>query len=126
MALKQHLLFALDSGAVYPVTLSNVNPLSYLSQRSKIGFLKTALANFAKLTSNGSTTCKIPINIYIYIYIYFFFLAQGVGLVCIRRSEDVQLRLVGVFCAFKVNPVSWESDFIFKLFSSFLLKVDLD
>ena len=52
--------------------------------------------------------------------------ARGVGWVCIRRSEDVQQRLVGVFCAFKVRPVSWESDFIFKFFLSFLLKVDLD
>ena len=52
--------------------------------------------------------------------------AQGVDWVCIRRSEDVQQRLVSVFCAFKVRPVSWESDFIFKLFLSFLLKVDLD
>ena len=46
--------------------------------------------------------------------------------VCIRRSEDAQLRLAGVFCAYKVRPVSWESDFIFKLFLSFLLIVDLD
>ena len=50
------------SGAVYPVTLSSVNPLSFSSQRSKIGFLKTALANFVKLTSNESATCKFPIK----------------------------------------------------------------
>ena len=29
MALKQYLLLALDSGAVYLVTLSNVNPLRF-------------------------------------------------------------------------------------------------
>ena len=52
--------------------------------------------------------------------------AQGVGWMYIGRSEDIQLRLVGVFCAYKVRPVSWESDFIFKLFLSFLLLVDLD
>ena len=66
MALKQHLLLALESGTVYPVTLSNVNLLSFSSQRSKIGFLKTALANFEKLTSNESTTCKFPIK-----YVFF-------------------------------------------------------
>ena len=66
MALKQHLLLALESRTVYLVTLSNVNPLSFSSQRSKIGFLKTALANFAKLTSNESATCKFPIK-----YVFF-------------------------------------------------------
>ena len=33
MALKQHPLLALESGTVYPVTLSKVNPLSFSSQR---------------------------------------------------------------------------------------------
>ena len=65
MTLKQYLFFALESGTVYPVTLNNVNPLRFSSQRSKIGFLKTALANFVKLTSNESATCKLPI-IYIF------------------------------------------------------------
>ena len=51
--------------------------------------------------------------------------AQEVGWVCIRRSQDVQWRFVGVISAFKVRPVAWESDFIYKLFLSFLLKVDL-
>ena len=36
--------------------------LSFSSQRSKIGFLKVALANFAKLTSNESATCQFPIK----------------------------------------------------------------
>ena len=62
MALKQNLLLTLESGTVYPVTLSNVNPLSLSNQRSKIGFLKTALANCVKLTSNESATCKFPIK----------------------------------------------------------------
>ena len=51
-----------------PVTLNNVNPLSFSSQRSKIGFLKTALANFVKLTSNDSATCKLPIKYVFYDY----------------------------------------------------------
>ena len=51
--------------------------------------------------------------------------AQEVGLVYIRRSEDFQWRLMDVLCAFNIRPVSWESDFIFKLFLSCLLKVDL-
>ena len=46
--------------------LSKVNPLSFSSRRSQIGFLKTALANFAKLTSNESTTCKFPIKCFFY------------------------------------------------------------
>ena len=45
-----------------PNDLSNVNPLSFSNQRSKIGSLKTALANFSKLTSNESATCKFPIK----------------------------------------------------------------
>ena len=45
-----------------PVTLSNLNPLSFSSERSKNGFLKTVLANFAKLTSNETATCKFPIK----------------------------------------------------------------
>ena len=49
-----------------PRDLSNINPLNFSSQRSKIGFLKTALANFAKLTSNESATCKFPIK-----YVFF-------------------------------------------------------
>ena len=32
--------------------------------------------------------------------------AQGVGWVCIRRSEDAQRQLLGVYCAFKVRPLS--------------------
>ena len=62
MALKQHLSLALEFGTDYPVTLSNVNPLNFSGQRSKIGFLKTALANSAKLTSNESATSKFPIK----------------------------------------------------------------
>ena len=31
MALKQHLLWALETGVVYPVTLNSVNPLSFSS-----------------------------------------------------------------------------------------------
>ena len=62
MALKQHLLLVLESGTVYPVTLKSVNPLSFSSQKLKIGFLKTALANFVRLTSNESATCKLPIK----------------------------------------------------------------
>ena len=49
---------------------------------------------------------------------------QEVGWVCIRRSEDVQWQLMGVLCASNVRPVSL--DFIFKLFLSLLLKVELD
>ena len=45
-----------------PSDLSNVNPLSFSSQRSKIGFLKISLANFAKLSFNESVTCKFPIK----------------------------------------------------------------
>ena len=48
MALKQNLLLALESGTVYPVTSKSANPLSFLSEKSKIGFLKTTLANFVK------------------------------------------------------------------------------
>ena len=77
MALKQHLLLALESETVYPVTLSNVNPLSFSSQRSKIGFLKTALANFAKLTSNESATCKFPIK-----YVFFMTVRFRSGSTC--------------------------------------------
>ena len=58
MALKQHLLMVLESETFYPVTLKSVNPLSFSSQRSKIGFLKNALANFVKHTPNKWTTCK--------------------------------------------------------------------
>ena len=50
---------ALESGTVYLVTLKSVNPLSFSSQKSKIGFLKSALANFANLTSSKSVTCKL-------------------------------------------------------------------
>ena len=49
-----------------PSDLINVNPLSFSSQKSKIGSLKTALANFAKLTSNESATCKFPIKCFFY------------------------------------------------------------
>ena len=63
MALKQHLLLALESGTVCPVTLKIVNPLSFSSQKSKIGFLKTAL------TSNDYMQivkkCLIIITIYV-------------------------------------------------------------
>ena len=61
MALKKHLLLALESGTVNPVTLKSVNLLSFSSQKSKIGFLKIALANFVKFTFNESATCKLPI-----------------------------------------------------------------
>ena len=56
MALKQHLLVVLESGTVKPVTLSNLNPMSFSSQRSNIGFLKTAFGNSAKNSSNESAT----------------------------------------------------------------------
>ena len=62
MALKQHLLLALESETVYSVTLKSANSLSFSSQKSKIGFLETALANFVKLTSNELATCKLPIK----------------------------------------------------------------
>ena len=59
MTLRQHLLLALESRSVYPIPLKSVNPLSYTSQKSKIGFLETALANFVNLTSNESATYKL-------------------------------------------------------------------
>ena len=62
MALSQHLLLVLACGTVYPVTLKSVNSLSFSNQKSKIGFLKTALANFVKLTCNESAKCKFPIK----------------------------------------------------------------
>ena len=65
MALKQHLFLALESGTVYLVNLRNVNP-SFSSQRSKTGFQKTALANFVKLTSYESATCKYPMKYFFY------------------------------------------------------------
>ena len=71
MALRQHLLLALESGKVYPVTLKNVNPLGFSSLRSKIGLLKTALANFVKRTSNESATCKLPFKFVFYMTIRF-------------------------------------------------------
>ena len=77
MASKQHLFLALESVTVYPVTLNNVNPLSFSSQRSKIGFLKTALANFVKLTSNESATCKFPIK-----YVFFMTVIFRSGSTC--------------------------------------------
>ena len=58
--MKQYLLLAVESRAVYPVTLKRVNSLSFSSQKSKIGFLKTALGNFVK--RNESATCKLPIK----------------------------------------------------------------
>ena len=42
--------------------LKQRKPLSFSSQRSKIGFLRTALANFVKLTSNESAMCKLLIK----------------------------------------------------------------
>ena len=68
MTLKQYIFFALESGAVYPVTFNNVNHLRFSSQRSKIWFLKSVLANFVKLTSNESVTCKLPIK-YIFLWL---------------------------------------------------------
>ena len=56
MALKQRLLLALEPGTVYPVTLKSVNTLSFSSQKSKIGFLKTA------------TTCKLRTKCLIFYY----------------------------------------------------------
>ena len=44
------------------VTLNNVIYLSFSSQRSKIGFLKTALARFIQFTSNELATCKMLIK----------------------------------------------------------------
>ena len=48
MALKQHLLLALEAGTVYPVTLKSVNPLSFSSQKSKIAFLKNCPGKLCK------------------------------------------------------------------------------
>ena len=45
-----------------PSDIKQCKSLSVSSQRSKIGFLKVALANFAKRTSNESATCKFPIK----------------------------------------------------------------
>ena len=45
-----------------PSDIKQCKSLSFSSQRSKIGFLKVALANFAKLTSNESATCQFPIK----------------------------------------------------------------
>ena len=71
MALKQHLLLALQSGTVYPMNLKSVNPLSFPSQRSKIGFLKTALANSVKLISNELATCILLTKLYFFMTIRF-------------------------------------------------------
>ena len=71
VALKQHHLLAIESGTVYPVTLKSVNPLSFSSQKSKAGSLKTALANFLNHSSNESATCKLRTNCLV---IYDFFL----------------------------------------------------
>ena len=43
-----------------PSDLKKVNPFS--NQKSKIGFLKTALVNFVKLTYNESATWKLPVK----------------------------------------------------------------
>ena len=150
MALKQHLLLTLESETIYPVTLSNVNPLSFSSKRSKIGFLKTVLSNvsptnrlranfqlnmsfFMAVRSKSGSTCPVTLqckslqqqlmtdscrlfaretlfrvfqgsqicNSDYFYYTLFICIqvsmclcaslwAQGVGCVCIRRSEDVQ------------------------------------
>ena len=66
MAFKQHHLLALESGKVYAVTLKNLNTLSLSNRRLKIGFLKTTLGNFVRLTSIESPTCKLLIE-----YIFF-------------------------------------------------------
>ena len=58
---KQHLLL-------------RVNPLSFSSQRSKIGFLKTALSNFVKLISSESATCRLLIE-----YVFFMTIAFRSG-----------------------------------------------
>ena len=72
LALKQHLLLALESGTVYLVTSKSVNPLSVSRQKSEIGFLKTALANFVNLISNKSATCKLRTKCLIIYYNYPF------------------------------------------------------
>ena len=72
MALKQHLLLALESGAVYSVTVKSVNPSSFSNQKLTIRFLKTALANFVNLTSNESATCKLRTKCLINIIIMIF------------------------------------------------------
>ena len=51
------------------LTLESVNPLSILSQKSKIGFLKTVLSKFVNLTSNASDTFKLRINCLVIIII---------------------------------------------------------
>ena len=71
MALKQYLLLALESGTVYPVTLKSGNPLNFSNQKSKIGFLKTALANFGDLTSNELAMCKLRTKRLIIFYDFF-------------------------------------------------------
>ena len=51
------------------LTLESVNPLSILSQKSKIGFLKTVLSKFVNLTSNASDTFTLRINCLVIIII---------------------------------------------------------
>ena len=53
------------------LTLDSVNPLSILSQKWKIGFLKTVLPKFVNLTSNESDTFKLWINCLVIIIIIF-------------------------------------------------------
>ena len=98
MALKQHLLLALESGTVYPVTLSNVNPLSFSSQRSKIGFLKTALANFAKHTSNELAACKFPIK-----FVFLWLLDLEVGFTLLSALQPLYLPLVPFLILFTLS-----------------------
>ena len=64
-------LLALESGTVYPVTLKSGNPLNFSNQKSKIGFLKTALANFGDLTSNELAMCKLRTKRLIIFYDFF-------------------------------------------------------
>ena len=73
MALKKHLLFALVSGTVYPVTFKSVNLLSFSIQNSKIRLLKTVLANFVNFTSNESTTWKLLTKPLILLLVLFFY-----------------------------------------------------
>lgn len=89
MELKQHLLMEFECaksrfGAVYLVTLKNVTPLNFPSQKSKRKLLKTSLVNSVKAISTKSTTCvscsKILIffgvldNDYIALYVYEYLL----------------------------------------------------
>ena len=78
----------------------------------------------------GSATRIIVIIQFLYVCVYVSLcnsLDTG-GMLCVhktfrRRSMTAHGRLV---CFQHIRPMPWKSDFIFKLFLSFSLKVDLD